>query len=310
MTLSSGHWYPVLSSRELKKNPVSRTRFGQGVVIWRDGAGQAVIMEDRCPHRGAALGQGRVMDGVIVCPFHGFRYDATGRCVLVPAEDDDWQIPEQLRATAYTVREDAGYVWVWRGPKAATGELPPLPRQPILDGLKYGETHYIWNAHYTRCIENVIDYSHLPFVHRKNLGAFIKNPTTKVSVEPFPGGFNFYMIDRDNFERQYVEFVYPTLWANRIGRNFVMSSVFVPVDDTHTEVYIRWYHKLPGILRPLIDLYGQFSQYIVFKDDLPIVASQQPTNVDDANSDKLVPSDAGLVAFRKLRRAHQDEIQS
>ena len=266
-------------------------------------------MEDRCPHRGAALSQGQVRDGVIECPFHGFRYDMTGRCVLVPAEDDDWRIPEHLRATAYQVREDAGYVWLWRGPESATVDLPPLPHQPLLDGLRFGETHYIWNAHYTRCIENVIDYSHLPFVHRKNLGAFIKNPTTKVLVKPFTGGFNFYLVDRDNFERQFVEFVYPTLWANRIGKSFVMASTFVPVDDTHTEVYIRWYHSLPGILGPLIDLYGQFSQYIVFKDDLPIVASQQPICVDDANSDRLVPSDAGLVAYRKLRRAHQDEVQ-
>ncbi|MDH3510031.1 MAG: Rieske (2Fe-2S) protein, partial [Gammaproteobacteria bacterium] len=79
MTVSSGHWYPILSSRELKKNPISRTRFGQRVVIWRDAAGQAVVLEDRCPHRGAALSQGRVRDGAIECPFHGFRYDAAGR---------------------------------------------------------------------------------------------------------------------------------------------------------------------------------------------------------------------------------------
>jgi phenylpropionate dioxygenase-like ring-hydroxylating dioxygenase large terminal subunit len=310
MTVSSGHWYPILSSRELKKNPISRTRFGQRVVIWRDATGQAVVLDDRCPHRGAALSQGRVRDGVIECPFHGFRYDAAGRCVLVPAEGDDWQIPAHLRVTAYSVREDAGYVWLWRGPKVAAAALPPLPRQPILDGLIFGETHYIWNAHYTRCIENVIDYSHLPFVHRKNLGAFIKNPATQVLVKPFTGGFNFYLADRDDFERQFVEFVYPTLWANRIGKRFVMAATFVPVDDAHTDVYVRWYHKLPGLVRPLVDLYGQFSQYIVFNDDLPIVASQQPSNVDDANIDKLVPSDAALVAFRKLRRAHQDEIQS
>lgn len=310
MIHSSGHWYPILSSQELEKHPISRTRFGQPVVIWRNGSGQAVVMNDRCPHRGAALSQGRVADGVIECPFHGFRYDATGRCVRVPAEDDDWQIPDLLRATTFQVREDAGYIWVWRGPVTATSELPELPRQPLLDGLKFGETHYTWNAHYTRCIENVIDYSHLPFVHRKNLGAFIKNPRTKVLVKPFTGGFNFYLVDRDKFERQFVEFVYPTLWANRIGRNFVMSATFVPEDDTHTEVYIRWYHNMPAIFRPLIDLYGQFSQYIVFKDDLPIVASQQPGNINDADDDRLVPSDAGLVAFRKLHRAHQDECQA
>lgn len=310
MTLSKGHWYPILSSRELGKTPISRTRFGRSIVIWRNDAGRVAIMLDRCPHRGAALSQGRVRDGVIECPFHGFRYDTAGRCILVPAEGDDWQIPDQLRARTYSAREGAGYVWLWRGPKVAEDDLPSLPEQPLLAGLRYGETNYIWNAHYTRCIENVIDYSHLPFVHRKNLGAFIKNPRTRVLVKPFTGGFNFYMIGRDNFERQFVEFVYPTLWANQIGRNFVMSTTFVPVDDTHTDVYVRWYHRLPAVLDPLINLYGQISQFIVFKDDLPIVASQQPVNVDDATSDRLVPSDAALVAYRKLRRAHQEEIRA
>jgi phenylpropionate dioxygenase-like ring-hydroxylating dioxygenase large terminal subunit len=118
------------------------------------------------------------------------------------------------------------------------------------------------------------------------------------------------MTGREDFERQVVEFVYPTLWANRIGKNYVMAATFVPVDDTHTDVYVRWYHKMPRFLRPLMDLYGQISQFIVFRDDLPIVASQRPISVDDASSDKLVPSDAALVAFRKLRRAHQDELQA
>lgn len=310
MTLSKGHWYPILSSSELKKTPISRTRFGQRVVIWRNDDGKVVVMDDRCPHRGAALSQGRIRHAAIECPFHGFRYDSSGRCVLVPAEGEDWRIPPQLRVTAYSAREDAGYVWLWRGPDVAEADLPPLPAQPLLDGLIFGETHYIWNAHYTRCIENVIDYSHLAFVHRKNLGAFIKNPKTRVLVKPFSGGFNFYMIGRENYERQFVEFVYPTLWANRIGKNYVMATTFVPVDDTHTDVYVRWYHKMPRVLRPLIDLYGQISQFIVFKDDLPIVASQRPVTVDDATDDRLVPSDAALVAFRKLRRAHQDEIQA
>lgn len=310
MTLSNGHWHPILSSRELKKVPVARTRFGRPIVIWRDADGRVSVMDDRCPHRGAALSQGRVLDSTIECPFHGFRYDRSGRCTRVPAEGDDWEIPGQLRATSFQARERAGYVWLWRGPEVSDAELPPVPEQPLLKGLVFGETNYIWNAHYTRCIENVIDYSHLAFVHRKNLGAFIKNPKTSVLVKPFEGGFNFYMTGRDNFERQMVEFVYPTLWANRIGKNYVMATTFVPVDDTHTDVYVRWYHRMPAILRPLIDLYGQISQYIVFRDDLPIVASQRPINVDDANDDKLVPSDAALVAFRKLRRAHQDEIRA
>lgn len=315
MKLSPGHWYPVLSSLELRDRLVAKTRFGLPLVFWRDANGRAVCLEDRCAHRGAALSLGKAVDGAIECSFHGFRYDGAGRCVRVPAEGDEWQIPEQLRVTAHTITEGGGYVWAWRGPDVARESLPALPRQPILEGLRYVESRSTWNAHYTRCIENVIDYSHLPFVHRRNIGAFIRDPVTKVDVKPFAGGFRFDLLGHKATGRQFVEFTYPTLWANKIGRKSVLVATFMPVDDRHTEVYFRWYHALPPILRPLMQLWGRFSQYLVFKDDLPIVASQLPANVDDpgvddAHADKLVPSDAGLVAFRKLRRDHRAEIRA
>ena len=136
MQLSSGHWYPVLGSSELAANPVARKRFGQSLVFWRDAAGNAVAFEDRCPHRGSALSLGRVEDGQLQCPFHGFRYDGTGKCVAVPAEGGQWRIPEQLRAVSLPVAEDRGFVWTWRGPAAATNALPPLPKQPVLEGLR------------------------------------------------------------------------------------------------------------------------------------------------------------------------------
>jgi phenylpropionate dioxygenase-like ring-hydroxylating dioxygenase large terminal subunit len=304
--LSSGHWYPVLSSRELGKRPLARIRFGERVVFWRDANGHAAYMEDRCAHRGAALSLGRVRGMVIECPFHGFCYDRHGQCQSVPAEPDDWPIPAQLRVDTWTTRERSGYIWAWRGPAIAATDLPPLPVQPVLTGLSYGETHYTWDNHYSRCIENVLDYSHLPFVHRRTLGALIRDLVTPVDIKPFDGGFNFYCVSHKN-DRQYVEFVYPTLWANRVGRNFVMAATFVPIDATHTEVYVRWYHKWPRVLAPLINTWGRVSQRIVFKDDLPIVATQQPANVDAAERDHLVPSDGGVIAYRKLRRAHQDE---
>ena len=244
--LSSGHWYPVLSSRELGKRPLARTRFGTRLVFWRDDNDRASCMEDRCAHRGAALSLGRVRGAVIECPFHGFCFDRQGQCRRVPAEGEEWPIPETLRVETWTTRELSGYIWAWRGPAVKAKDLPPLPVQPVLTGLSFGETHYTWNNHYSRCIENVLDYSHLPFVHRRTLGAFIRDPVTKVEIRPFDGGFNFYRV-KNNSDRQYVEFVYPTLWANRVGRHYVMATTFVPIDETQTEVYVRWYHKLAAV---------------------------------------------------------------
>lgn len=305
--LSSGHWFPILSSDELRKRPLARTRFGERLVFWRDANGHAACMEDRCAHRGAALSLGRVRGEYLECPFHGFCYDRHGQCQQVPAEPESWRIPAQMRVNVWTTRERSGYIWTWRGPAIVAKDLPPLPVQPVLTGLSYGETHYTWDNHYSRCVENVLDYSHLPFVHRHTLGVAIRDPVTKVEVKPFDGGFNFYLVPSKN-DRQHVEFIYPNLWANRVGNSFVMAATFVPIDTTHTEVYVRWYHKLPRWMAPLTNAFGLLAQRIVFKDDLPIVATQQPGNVDLAERDHLVPSDGGVIAYRKLRRAHQDEL--
>lgn len=309
-TLSSGHWYPVLSSRELGRKPVAKTRFGDRLVFWRAGSGEAQCMADRCAHRGAALSLGKVCGDSIECPFHGFRFATDGRCVRVPAEGDDWRIPVNLRVDVRSVAESDGYVWAWRGPDVEAAERPAPPRLDIVAGMHYGEIHYEWNAHYTRAVENVLDYSHLPFVHRKSIGAFIRDPLTRVRIEMHDSGFLFFQVRDRGSDRQYVDFRYPTLWFNRVGKSYVMAATFMPVDDNHTEVYVRWYHRVPRPFHPLVNLWGRFSQYLVFNDDLPIVASQQPANVDDAGEDRLVPSDGGLVAFRKLRKFHRTQVKN
>lgn len=299
----------MLSSRELRSRPVARTRFGERLVFWRTRAGDAVCMLDRCAHRGAALSLGALRGDTIECRFHGFRFASGGQCVRVPAEGDDWPIPPQLQVATKPVREASGYLWSWRGPAVPPDELPPLPNIDIVADMHFGEVSYVWHAHYTRAIENVLDYSHLPFVHKRNIGAFIRDPRTQVRVEPHDGGFLFHQEKNRKNERQFVDFVYPNLWFNKVGKSFVMASTFMPIDDERTDVYVRWYHRAPRLLHPLVDLWGRFSQFLVFDDDLPIVASQRPASVDDAGDDRLVPSDGGLVAYRKLRRNHQEELR-
>ena len=116
MIPSSGHWYAVLSSRELGTRPVGKTRFGERLVFWRDQAGAAACAIDRCPHRGAALSLGEVRHGAISCPYHGFEFTREGACSRVPAEGPDWPIPEHFRVATRTVREAQDLVWMWHGP--------------------------------------------------------------------------------------------------------------------------------------------------------------------------------------------------
>ena len=309
MTVSSGHWYAVLSSRELAQAPVARQRFGQRLVFWRDADGVPGCLVDRCPHRGAALSLGQVVDGEIACPYHGFQFATDGRCLRVPAEGTEWDIPGHFRAAAMTIAESQDFIWLWRGPQVATAALPPVPQQPGIDELVWDECVQRWPAHYTRCIEGVIDHSHLPFVHRKTLGRRMRDPVTRIRVDDVPGGFRANLLEAGGV-RHHVDFTYPNIWTQQLIKGYAMSATFAPVDDSTTEVYCRVHHRLNfAPLRPLMRLWCRVSNYLVFHEDQAVLDSQLPRNADDAGDEKLVPSDAAILAFRRLRAAHGAELE-
>ena len=57
---------------------------GLRVALFNDGA-RLYAVDDRCPHRGASLGEGLLTAGTVTCPWHGWTFDVrTGRNPLDP----------------------------------------------------------------------------------------------------------------------------------------------------------------------------------------------------------------------------------
>src|SRR5262245_10216546 len=104
-------WHVVAWSRELTAGQVVGTRLlGRDLVAWRDSSGCAHVWEDLCIHRGARLSKGWITDDTLVCPYHGWRYDCSAKCVLIPATPDQAP-PLKARAFPYRVTERYGFVW-------------------------------------------------------------------------------------------------------------------------------------------------------------------------------------------------------
>jgi phenylpropionate dioxygenase-like ring-hydroxylating dioxygenase large terminal subunit len=106
-------WYVVLESNEVGAQPVGVTRLGEKLVFWRDPEGKVNAAVDRCPHRGAALSIGKMQSGHLQCPFHGFEYDPSGKCVLVPANGRTGVIPNAMLLKTYPTQEAHGLIWLW-----------------------------------------------------------------------------------------------------------------------------------------------------------------------------------------------------
>ncbi|ARN72899.1 aromatic ring-hydroxylating oxygenase subunit alpha [Oceanicoccus sagamiensis] len=305
--LLAGHWYVIASPHQLRSKPLALERFGERLVLWRQQSGQIVAMPDQCVHRGAQLSGGHIDNDTIVCPFHGFAYDASGQCTVMPCEES-WQIPSGFKLQTYTVCEAGDWIWLWRGPE--TGSLPPPPVEPLLEGLVYGELCDDWNAHYTRAIEVQIDYAHLPFVHKKSIGRFMQGNSFDVGTDLSSGTIKSWLNNHKKGSQQWAAIHYPNTWINSVGGKFYIQAVFIPVAQQRCHVIMRFHHpvKIP-LIRQLVSWFGTQLGRKVIKEDRPVVQGQFPANSDDAN-EKLTPADAGIVGYRKLRRSHQAQLKA
>ena len=88
-------WYAILDSAEVADGrAIAATRLGVRIVAWRGMDGKVAVMRDACPHRGAALSGGRICEGAIQCPFHGFLFDPNGRLHAGPCQRQEWNTTE------------------------------------------------------------------------------------------------------------------------------------------------------------------------------------------------------------------------
>lgn len=79
------YWWPLAAVAQLRRDkPLARSLHGVPLVVFRGPAGHAAVTHDRCPHRHAPLSGGRVDQGELVCPYHGWRFDTNGGCTRVP----------------------------------------------------------------------------------------------------------------------------------------------------------------------------------------------------------------------------------
>ena len=159
-------WYFVASRREmLRAKLIEKTWMGRNVVAWCDDAGRLCVAEAYCPHLGADLrpaSGGRVCSGRLVCPFHGYEFDASGQCVATPYADP----PKTARLRVFETQEVAGLVFAWWG---IDGREPQwsLPEERLeqegWSGLRINTIRF--PGHPQETTENSVDVGHLRYVH-------------------------------------------------------------------------------------------------------------------------------------------------
>ena len=161
------HWHPVAEVEAVRAAPLAARLLGENLVVWRDASGALQAWPDRCPHRGARLSLGRVQDGRLECPYHGWQFDARGQCVHVPALPT-FTPPAANRVKTYEACERHGLVWVRLAP--SRDDLPCFDAEDDARLRKLNCGPYEVETSAPRLVENFLDMAHFAFVHEGWLG--------------------------------------------------------------------------------------------------------------------------------------------
>ncbi len=177
-------WWVAGSSWELKDQPLARTLLSVPLVLFRtaDGIG---ALEDRCCHKDLPLSMGAVEARGLRCGYHGLLFDCSGTCVEVPGQE---KVPAKARVPAWTVREQDQILWIWFGDTPDSlpqGDPPTYPFHGRPD-FKFGGGAVHYDAPYQLVHDNLLDLSHLGYVHVHTIGgnpAIHMNAQMKVTQE-------------------------------------------------------------------------------------------------------------------------------
>jgi nitrite reductase/ring-hydroxylating ferredoxin subunit len=297
-----GVWTPVLGSSELPAgHPIGIRLAGLPLALFRDSDGRPAALLDCCPHRGVALSLGRLRAGHLACPFHGWEFDGSGANCLVPWNSDARR--ERLCATAFPARELGGQVWVY------TGEAPP--GEPETDE-RYTQEHTrvstfttSMDTHWTRVMENMLDWPHLPFVHHTTIGRSMVESARRgrmdIDLQERPYGFTT-KISIDGVEQSgRLDYRFPNVMVLYIlsGRlSMTMQVACVPETDSRTRLVISTARNF--LRSPVFDPIFHWQNRKIVMQDKAIVESSWPVEVPEARQERSVRTDAPPLRFRKV----------
>src|SRR5262245_6043285 len=164
------YWHVVAAAGELNSNPKKRVRvLGEDLLLYRNPAGDYGLVRERCSHRGASLYYGFIEEDGIRCPYHGWKYDACGRCIEQPFENPEAGFKDKIQHPAYPVVKKGGLLFAYLGPP---DRKPVLPQWDILvrqDGAKSVDVCETLCCNWLQAMENSVDPTHTYYLHSHTL---------------------------------------------------------------------------------------------------------------------------------------------
>jgi phenylpropionate dioxygenase-like ring-hydroxylating dioxygenase large terminal subunit len=301
-------WSPVLLSKQLGRRPRQATLAGVKLALYRDPRGVAHALADVCPHRGVSLSLGSVEGDCLACPFHGWQFAADGACREIPFNPMSDEKRERYRAAAFPVAERGGLLFVFTGeaahPEAKKG--PSIDEAMISEGVSRSYYFQDWDCHWTRAMENMLDSPHLPFVHRKTIGRFVRKNMTpgckmNIAVSENESGFKTTsLIDEQPDEGAFLQWRRPNAMTLNIpipNKLWHMNVWCVPLEHNRTRMILASARTF--MRHNPLGFFLDLSNRKILGEDRAVVESSFPSEVPPAAQERSVATDRATLAFRK-----------
>ena len=332
------HWYVAATDKEIGRTPLPRMILGEPIVFFRTEDGTPVAFEDRCCHRHLPLSMGKIVGDRLQCHYHGLQFDQTGRCVRIPGQD---QIPPTAKVRTYPVVERYHWLWIWMG-DPALADPDKITDFHWLDDPNWGaKSSYLHvEANWQLVVDNLLDLTHLAFVHETTIGnaALAEHAVVKVTRAPNNVVVTRWIIDQDpppTFQKvggfaghvdrwQIIDFVPPAFLrldvgatptgtgapeGNRVGGiNMRNLNAITPETETTSHYFWGQAHDFEPHNPEMTNKIFQQIQ-TAFLEDVAVFSAQQ-RNLDlIKNPPQLdINADTGVIQARRiLSRLHDEE---
>jgi len=324
------YWHAVAASSEVELESVLAVRLlGEDLALYRTENGDVGLVAHKCAHRGAGLAYGIPEPDGLRCPYHGWKYDATGTCIETPAEPPGSAFVGRVKITAYPVQELGGLVWAYMGPEPT----PLLPRWDLLvrDDIERNIGVGRLPINFLQAMENSLDPVHFEYLHglygnfvMKKQGkppAMTVRKHLKTAFDPFEFGIRKRRLlegspeDDDDWTTGH-PVLFPTILTVNTGSN-PMFQIRVPVDDTTTFAY--WYltsprpegappqTTIPLWDNPFRNPDGTLKGDTTNSQDMLAWVSQG--DIADRTTERLGSSDRGIMMYRKMLLDNVEKVE-
>jgi 5,5'-dehydrodivanillate O-demethylase len=332
------YWQPIGALVDLDNKWTRRIRLlGEELVLFKDRQGRLGLIAEQCPHRRASFAHGIPTQDGIRCPYHGWEYNAQGKCINQPNEQDKCAFRDKVSTDAYPVEEMGGMLWAYMGPQ-------PQPLLPRWDGFVAEGTIRIMGRtilpiNWLQIMENSLDPVHTEWLHghhyeflkeQEGVKVAISARHLKIDFKEFEYGMTKHRLleghseDGDDWKVGH-PIVFPNMLAVGNGdekSRYYSFQMRVPVDDTHTmhlwfnayvppngvEVPQHLLEKVHTYEVPFMDAEGEYIVDNVDGQDMMAWISQGP--IADRTQENLGATDKGVVMYRRMLKREMNKVQA